>query len=166
MRPEIEQAITLLQREGSQSLEEVLSLLGCSCPARHGRIDRPGSRRDYRAACRHGTCSHAPGKAFRSQGTYEAGSAAPRTREIQSTEQARPARYNYSALFAELSDDRDEQIYVPVVGWLGSFKTPLVIMAPIPPALVGILPADALMGAFFTATNDCFIAGAGIIVAP
>jgi len=90
---------------------------------------------------------------FRSQGTYEAGSAAPRTREIQSTEQARPARYNYSALFAELSDDRDEQIYVPVVGWLGSFKTPLVIMAPIPPALVGILPADALMGAFFTATQ-------------
>jgi multidrug efflux pump subunit AcrB len=56
-------------------------------------------------------------------------------------------------------------IYVLVVGWFGSFKTPLVIMAPIPLTLVGILPAHALLGAFFTATSMIgFIAGAGIIV--
>ncbi|MHB8500261.1 MAG: efflux RND transporter permease subunit [Candidatus Acidiferrales bacterium] len=56
-------------------------------------------------------------------------------------------------------------IYVLVVGWFKSFVTPLVIMAPIPLTLVGILPAHALMGAFFTATSMIgFIAGAGIIV--
>ena len=56
-------------------------------------------------------------------------------------------------------------IYVLVVGWFGSFKTPLIIMAPIPLTLVGILPAHTLMGAFFTATSMIgFIAGAGIIV--
>ncbi|HEX6907823.1 MAG TPA: efflux RND transporter permease subunit, partial [Terriglobales bacterium] len=56
-------------------------------------------------------------------------------------------------------------IYILVVGWFKSFKTPLVIMAPIPLTLVGILPAHALMGAFFTATSMIgFIAGAGIIV--
>ncbi|HVN18666.1 MAG TPA: efflux RND transporter permease subunit [Dongiaceae bacterium] len=56
-------------------------------------------------------------------------------------------------------------IYVLVVGWFKSFKTPLVIMAPIPLTLVGILPAHTLIGAFFTATSMIgFIAGAGIIV--
>jgi multidrug efflux pump subunit AcrB len=56
-------------------------------------------------------------------------------------------------------------IYVLVVGWFKSFKTPWVIMAPIPLTLVGILPAHALLGAFFTATSMIgFIAGAGIIV--
>ncbi len=56
-------------------------------------------------------------------------------------------------------------IYVLVVGWFQSFKMPLVIMAPIPLTLVGILPAHAAMGAFFTATSMIgFIAGAGIIV--
>ena len=56
-------------------------------------------------------------------------------------------------------------IYVLVVGWFQSFTTPLVIMAPIPLTLVGILPAHALLGAFFTATSMIgFIAGAGIIV--
>jgi multidrug efflux pump subunit AcrB len=56
-------------------------------------------------------------------------------------------------------------IYVLVVGWFKSFITPLVIMAPIPLTLVGILPAHAAMGAFFTATSMIgFIAGAGIIV--
>jgi multidrug efflux pump subunit AcrB len=56
-------------------------------------------------------------------------------------------------------------IYVLVVGWFRSFVTPLVIMAPIPLTLVGILPAHALMGSFFTATSMIgFIAGAGIIV--
>ncbi|HEV2306304.1 MAG TPA: efflux RND transporter permease subunit [Candidatus Acidoferrales bacterium] len=56
-------------------------------------------------------------------------------------------------------------IYVLVVGWFRSFKTPFVIMAPIPLTLVGILPAHAMLGAFFTATSMIgFIAGAGIIV--
>jgi multidrug efflux pump subunit AcrB len=56
-------------------------------------------------------------------------------------------------------------IYVLVVGWFRSFLVPLVIMAPIPLTLVGILPAHAMLGAFFTATSMIgFIAGAGIIV--
>jgi len=56
-------------------------------------------------------------------------------------------------------------IYVLVVGWFRSFVVPLIIMAPIPLTLVGILPAHALVGAFFTATSMIgFIAGAGIIV--
>jgi multidrug efflux pump subunit AcrB len=56
-------------------------------------------------------------------------------------------------------------IYVLVVGWFRSFRTPLIIMAPIPLTLVGILPAHAIFGAFFTATSMIgFIAGAGIIV--
>ncbi|MBI2528371.1 MAG: efflux RND transporter permease subunit [Candidatus Rokubacteria bacterium] len=56
-------------------------------------------------------------------------------------------------------------IYILVVAWFRSFRTPLVIMAPIPLTLVGILPAHFLMGAFFTATSMIgFIAGAGIIV--
>jgi multidrug efflux pump subunit AcrB len=56
-------------------------------------------------------------------------------------------------------------IYALVVAWFKSFRVPLVIMAPIPLTLVGILPAHALMGAFFTATSIIgFIAGAGIIV--
>jgi multidrug efflux pump subunit AcrB len=56
-------------------------------------------------------------------------------------------------------------IYMLVVAWFQSFRTPLVIMAPIPLTLVGILPAHALTGAFFTATSMIgFIAGAGIIV--
>ncbi len=56
-------------------------------------------------------------------------------------------------------------IYVLVVGWFQSFTTPLIIMAAIPFSLVGILPAHAAMGAFFTATSMIgFIAGAGIVV--
>jgi len=56
-------------------------------------------------------------------------------------------------------------IYVIVVAWFQSFRVPLVIMAPIPLTMVGILPAHALFGAFFTATSIIgFIAGAGIIV--
>jgi multidrug efflux pump subunit AcrB len=56
-------------------------------------------------------------------------------------------------------------IYVLVVGWFRSFIVPLIIMAPIPLTLVGILPAHWMMGAFFTATSMIgFIAGAGIIV--
>jgi multidrug efflux pump subunit AcrB len=56
-------------------------------------------------------------------------------------------------------------IYILVVGWFQSFKSPLSIMLAIPFSLVGILPAHALLGAFFTATSMIgFIAGAGIVV--
>jgi multidrug efflux pump subunit AcrB len=56
-------------------------------------------------------------------------------------------------------------IYVLVVWWFESFTVPLTIMAAIPFSLVGILPAHAALGAFFTATSMIgFIAGAGIVV--
>lgn len=56
-------------------------------------------------------------------------------------------------------------IYILVVAWFKSFVTPLVIMAPIPLTLVGILPGHWIFGAFFTATSMIgFIALAGIIV--
>jgi len=56
-------------------------------------------------------------------------------------------------------------IYVLVVGWFRSFITPLIIMAPIPLTLIGILPAHGLFGVFFTATSMIgFIALAGVIV--
>jgi multidrug efflux pump subunit AcrB len=56
-------------------------------------------------------------------------------------------------------------IYFLVVAWFQSFKTPLVIMAPIPLTLIGILPGHAVAGAFFTATSMIgMIALAGIIV--
>jgi multidrug efflux pump subunit AcrB len=56
-------------------------------------------------------------------------------------------------------------IYVLVVAWFQSFTVPLVIMAPIPLTLIGILPAHSASGAFFTATSMIgMIALAGIIV--
>lgn len=56
-------------------------------------------------------------------------------------------------------------IYILVLGWFRSYLIPLIIMAPIPISLIGILPGHALFGAFFTATSMIgFIAGAGIIV--
>jgi multidrug efflux pump subunit AcrB len=56
-------------------------------------------------------------------------------------------------------------IYVLIVGWFRSFSIPLVIMAPIPLTLIGILPGHAISGAFFTATSMIgMIALAGIIV--
>ena len=56
-------------------------------------------------------------------------------------------------------------IYLLMVGWFGSFITPLVVMAAIPFSLVGILPAHGLMGAFFSAPSMIgFMAGAGIVV--
>jgi multidrug efflux pump subunit AcrB len=56
-------------------------------------------------------------------------------------------------------------IYVLVVAWFRSFLVPLVIMAPIPLTLVGILPGHWAFGAFFTATSMIgFIALAGIVV--
>jgi multidrug efflux pump subunit AcrB len=56
-------------------------------------------------------------------------------------------------------------IYILVVWWFESLTVPLTIMAAIPFSLVGILPAHAATGAFFTATSMIgFIAGAGIVV--
>jgi multidrug efflux pump subunit AcrB len=52
-----------------------------------------------------------------------------------------------------------------MVGWFKNYSTPLIVMTVIPFSLVGILPAHAAMGAFFTATSMIgFIAGAGIVV--
>ena len=56
-------------------------------------------------------------------------------------------------------------IYGLLVGWFASFSTPLVVMAAIPFSLIGILPAHAALGAFFTAPSMIgFMAGAGIVV--
>jgi multidrug efflux pump subunit AcrB len=56
-------------------------------------------------------------------------------------------------------------IYALLVGWFRSFLTPVVVMAAIPFSLIGILPAHAALGAFFTATSMIgFMAGAGIVV--
>jgi multidrug efflux pump subunit AcrB len=56
-------------------------------------------------------------------------------------------------------------VYVLVVAWFKSFVTPLVIMAPIPLTLIGILPGHWMTGMFFTATSMIgFIALSGIIV--
>jgi multidrug efflux pump subunit AcrB len=56
-------------------------------------------------------------------------------------------------------------IYMLMVGWFKNYTTPLIVMTVIPFSLIGILPAHALMGAFFTATSMIgFMAGAGIVV--
>ncbi len=56
-------------------------------------------------------------------------------------------------------------IYMLMVGWFKNYTTPLIVMTVIPFSLVGILPAHAAMGAFFTATSMIgFMAGAGIVV--
>jgi multidrug efflux pump subunit AcrB len=56
-------------------------------------------------------------------------------------------------------------IYVLVVAQFRSYAVPLVIMAPIPLTVIGILPGHALLGAQFTATSMIgMIALAGIIV--
>ncbi|HEX6531555.1 MAG TPA: efflux RND transporter permease subunit, partial [Nitrospira sp.] len=56
-------------------------------------------------------------------------------------------------------------IYLLIVGQFQSFITPLVIMAPIPLTLIGILPGHWMTGAYFTATSMIgFIALSGIIV--
>jgi multidrug efflux pump subunit AcrB len=56
-------------------------------------------------------------------------------------------------------------IYLLVVGQFGSYLTPLIIMAPIPLTIVGVMPGHALLGAQFTATSMIgMIALAGIIV--
>ncbi len=56
-------------------------------------------------------------------------------------------------------------IYLLVVAQFRSYLTPLVIMAPIPLTVIGILPGHALMGTQFTATSMIgMIALAGIIV--
>ena len=56
-------------------------------------------------------------------------------------------------------------IYLLVVAQFRSYATPLVIMAPIPLTVVGVLPGHALLDAQFTATSMIgMIALAGIIV--
>ncbi|WP_338846899.1 efflux RND transporter permease subunit [Massilia sp. W12] len=56
-------------------------------------------------------------------------------------------------------------IYLLVVAHFGSYSLPLIIMAPIPLTIVGVLPGHALLGAQFTATSMIgMIALAGIIV--
>ncbi|WP_374361903.1 efflux RND transporter permease subunit [Pseudoduganella danionis] len=56
-------------------------------------------------------------------------------------------------------------IYLLVVAQFGSYRTPLVIMAPIPLTIIGVMPGHALLGAQFTATSMIgMIALAGIIV--
>jgi multidrug efflux pump subunit AcrB len=56
-------------------------------------------------------------------------------------------------------------IYMLMVGWFKNYATPLIVMTVIPFSLVGIMPAHAVMGAFFTATSMIgFMAGAGIVV--
>jgi len=56
-------------------------------------------------------------------------------------------------------------IYLLVVAQFGSYLTPLIIMAPIPLTIIGVMPGHALLGAQFTATSMIgMIALAGIIV--
>ncbi|WP_022980750.1 efflux RND transporter permease subunit [Ideonella sp. B508-1] len=56
-------------------------------------------------------------------------------------------------------------IYLLVVAQFKSYGTPLIIMAPIPLTLIGVMPGHALLGAQFTATSMIgMIALAGIIV--
>ena len=56
-------------------------------------------------------------------------------------------------------------IYILVLGWFRSFTLPLIIMAPIPISLIGIMPGHAIAGFYFGAPSMIgFIAGAGIIV--
>jgi multidrug efflux pump subunit AcrB len=56
-------------------------------------------------------------------------------------------------------------IYLLVVAQFGSYALPLIIMAPIPLTLIGVMPGHALLGAQFTATSMIgMIALAGIIV--
>ncbi len=56
-------------------------------------------------------------------------------------------------------------IYLLVVAEFKSYVTPLVIMAPIPLTVIGVMPGHALLGAQFTATSMIgMIALAGIIV--
>jgi len=56
-------------------------------------------------------------------------------------------------------------IYLLVVAQFGSYLVPLIIMAPIPLTVIGVMPGHALMGEQFTATSMIgMIALAGIIV--
>ncbi len=56
-------------------------------------------------------------------------------------------------------------IYLLIIGWFQSFRTPLVMMVAIPLSLVGIIPGHYVHGAFFTATSMIgMIALAGIMV--
>ena len=56
-------------------------------------------------------------------------------------------------------------IFLLIVAQFQSYRMPLIIMAPIPLTIIGVLPGHALLGAQFTATSMIgMIALAGIIV--
>jgi len=56
-------------------------------------------------------------------------------------------------------------VYILVVAQFGSYLTPLIIMAPIPLTIIGVMPGHALLNAQYTATSMIgMIALAGIIV--
>src|SRR5512147_97963 len=56
-------------------------------------------------------------------------------------------------------------IYLLIVAQFRSYFMPLIIMAPIPLTIVGVMPGHALLGAQFTATSMIgMVALAGIIV--
>ena len=72
---------------------------------------------------------------------------------------------SHSATWARPSWSALLGIYLLVVAQFGSFKLPLVILAPVPLTLIGIMLGHLLFNAAFTATSMIgFIALAGIVV--
>lgn len=56
-------------------------------------------------------------------------------------------------------------IYMLIIGWFQSFKTPVIIMIAIPLSIIGVMIFHLIFGAFFTATSMIgVIALAGILV--
>jgi len=60
---------------------------------------------------------------------------------------------------------RPDLIYILVVGWFESFRTPFTIMATIPSSLIGIIPMHAMVGRSSPRPDDrLHRPGAGIVV--
>jgi multidrug efflux pump subunit AcrB len=56
-------------------------------------------------------------------------------------------------------------IYMLIVGWFQNFRAPIIMLAPIPLSLIGIIIGHWILGAYFTATSMIgFIALAGVMV--
>lgn len=56
-------------------------------------------------------------------------------------------------------------IYMLIVGWFQNFRAPVIMLAPIPLSLIGIILGHWILGAYFTATSMIgFIALAGVMV--
>jgi multidrug efflux pump subunit AcrB len=56
-------------------------------------------------------------------------------------------------------------IYMLIVGWFQNFRAPIIMLAPIPLSLIGIILGHWILGAYFTATSMIgFIALAGVMV--